>query len=149
MMNINHLDPVIEQVLRVVHESCDWPADEPDPASEEEIAAAERELGIVFPESYRAFLRAFGAGNLHSHEFYGLPSTTLRGNVVMMNQLCPQPADCLQITEDVGDAFYCLDTSRRDARGECPVVICDNGRAPSVVAESFLEFLRKAKAGLL
>src|SRR5581483_11906810 len=43
------------------------------PATEDEIAAAEKELGVQFPRSYRAFLRQFGAGYLNAYDIFGLP----------------------------------------------------------------------------
>jgi hypothetical protein len=121
------------------------------PANEEAIEAAERELGLRFPLSYRAFLRRFGSGNFNGFEIFGLPGDRLWGDVVMMNQLArrPIPSRHLRFMEDVGDYTYCLDTGRTDETGECPVVIFGPKAAGSVAASSFLAFLRMTKEGLI
>lgn len=36
------------------------------------IKKAEKTLGTIFPELYRAFISAFGAGNYGSQEIYGI-----------------------------------------------------------------------------
>src|SRR5688572_8116700 len=56
------------------------------PVSTEQIVAAEQELGVDFPESYRAFLRLYGAGRLEWLDIFGLPQDRLWGDVVAMNQ---------------------------------------------------------------
>jgi antitoxin YobK len=121
------------------------------PATEDEIAAAEKELGVQFPRSYRAFLRQFGAGYLNAYDIFGLPGDRLWGDVVMMNQIAanPWPRHLVKFTDDVGDYSFYLDTSRRDGAGECPVAVFGPGEDGSVVAESFLDFLQKAREGLV
>jgi len=139
------------EILALINDGNAWPADFPDPATNEEIDAAERELQVVFPPSYRAFLRHFGAGNLYSHEFYGLPSDSLRGNVVTMNQLSPRqrPLRYLRFTEVIAGSAYFLDTARANSDGECPVVARTADDRETWVADSFLQFLRKASTGVL
>jgi antitoxin YobK len=132
----------------------DWdgePVELSGPASEDEVRLAERELGVVFPASYRAFLRTYGAGTLPYCEIFGIPGDRLWGDVVMMNQVPPHrpPAHYVKFTADVGDLGYYLDTSRWDAAGECPVVVFGPGDDGRVVADSFLDFLAKAKDGLV
>jgi hypothetical protein len=48
-----------------------------------------------------------------------------------------------------GDRAYYLDTSRHDAAGECPVVLCGPNEVGVQVADTFLDFLRKAEDGLV
>lgn len=113
------------------------------PAPEDQIVAAERELGVMFPRSYRAFLRHYGAGNVDCIEIYGIPRDRLWGDVVMMNQLTSNcfPKHFVKFTGDIGDYSYYLDTSQMDEAGECPVVVFgaeENGR---VIAKNFSEFL--------
>lgn len=113
---------------------------------EDDIIAAECALGVVFPASYRAFLRYFGAGTVRSYPIYGLPNGRLWGDVVMMNHLAsrPVPGHYVKFTEDsLGRSFY-LDTSRRDAMGECPVIGIGPEGEEEVVADGFLHFLREA-----
>lgn len=121
------------------------------PISEDHIAAAEEELGVVFPPSYRTFLRHFGAGNVHFMEIYGIPGDRLWGDVVMMTQLASPalPNHYVKLSEDFGGCAYCLDTSRPTENGECPVVTVAEGMKDRVVANSFLDFLRKASEGKL
>jgi antitoxin YobK len=120
------------------------------PATEDEIAAAEKELRVKFPKSYRAFLRQYGAGYLNAYDIFGLPGDRLWGDVVMMNQLSatPRPCHLVKFTEDVGGYSFYLDTSRIGSDGECPVVVFGPGEDGSVVADSFLDFLRKGCEGL-
>jgi len=121
------------------------------PVPEEEIRAAEKELGLTFPSGYRAFLRHYGAGTVHYYNFYGLPRGQLWGDVVMMNQLDKRslPSHYVKFMEDVGDYAYYLDTSRMDSRKECPVVVFGWEEDGEIVANDFVDFLKKAKDGLL
>lgn len=121
------------------------------PASEEYISAAERELGVVYPRSYRSFLRYFGTGTLHYFEIYGIPMNHLWGDVVMMNQLSsqPVPARFVKFTEKAGERGYYFDTSQMNSERECPVVAIGSGREAYPIADSFLDFLRKVGEGLV
>lgn len=126
-------------------------ADLMGPVPEDEIATAEHDLGVVFPSTYRRFLRHFGAGNVLAFEIYGLPRDRLWGDVVMMNHLAarsvPVPGHYVKFTEDDSRGFY-FDTSLRNEAGECPVVAISKYRTENQqeerVASSFLDFLRKA-----
>lgn len=65
----------------------------------------------------------------------------------MMNQLArqPRPAHLVKFTDSVGNYSFYLDTSRMDSLGECPVVVYGPMEEGRVVADSFLDFLRKAQ----
>jgi len=106
---------------------------------------------VVFPNSYRTFLQQFGAGNFYYHEIFGLPRDRLWGDVVMMNQLRSRtvPRHYVKVTEEGDDAGFYLDTSRMNAEGECPLVALGPGNETRVVADSFLDFLRQAREGLI
>jgi hypothetical protein len=142
-------DPVAAPLAELVHLWSDASLDSSGPASEEEIEAAEKELGVSFPRSYRAFLRRYGAGNLHHYEIFGLPGNRLWADIVMMNQLSrgTVPKQYLKFTNDIGDFAYYLDTSQMDGNGECPVVVIGPGEDGETVADSFLDFLRRASQG--
>jgi len=116
------------------------------PTTEDQIAAAERELGVMFPRSYRTFLRQYGAGTLDCVEIFGIPSDRLWGDVVMMNQLtsCQIPRHFVKFTDDIGNYSYYLDTSRMDDEGECPVVVFGPEESGRVIANSFSDFLGEA-----
>ena len=83
--------------------------------------------------------------------FIGLPRGQLWGDVVMMNQLDKRslPSHYLKFMEDVGDYAYYLDTSRMNSAKECPVVVFGWEEDGEIVADNFVDFLQKAKDGLL
>src|SRR5262249_34065473 len=120
------------------------------PVLEEEIAWAERELGVVFPRSYRTFLRYFGSGKGHYCTILGIRSEGLWQDVVAANHLAiPKPPDHLiRIAETIDDHTFYLDMSQPDARGECPVVVFGPGAQGRIFAASFLHFLSKVCQGL-
>jgi hypothetical protein len=76
-MDEYHDDSTTKAIVELVRAWSVSPFDSSEPASEEEIAEAERELGVAFPRSYRVFLRYFGAASLYGYEIYGLPSDRL------------------------------------------------------------------------
>ena len=120
-------------------------------SAEERIEAAERELGVTFPRSYRAFLRIFGAAEMEGHVIYGLHAHSLRDDVVMMNHLAPRRVSghLVKIAEDGDGRSYYLDTLRIDLAGECEVVTLVHGNEEKFVAASFGKFLWKVMAGLV
>jgi hypothetical protein len=113
------------------------------PASDTEIEAAGRELGIEFPRSYQAFLRCVGAARIQSLELFGLPRNGLWGDVVLMNQLMsiPLPPACVMIGRDGKGRVYCLDTSCWNADKECPILVFSQGKVGVRIAPTFLDFL--------
>jgi antitoxin YobK len=95
------------------------------------VAAAEEALGLSFPPTYRRFLAELGAGAVAGREFYGAIDENFDDSSI---------PDGIWLTLDerkrfgfpkhlviVGDTgmgeYYVLDTSHRDADGECPVAI--------------------------
>lgn len=116
------------------------------PASQERIEAAERELGVVFPASYREFLLHFGTGTLGWLDIFGLPSNWIWGDIVMMNELAPvkAPAHCILIARDPRGNFYCLDTSQGN-NGWVARLGSDGQK--KVLASDFASFLHKVKEG--
>jgi antitoxin YobK len=149
---MGQVDSAVAWVFHEIEQLCsEYSHDCVGPANQEAIEAAERELGLQLPLSYRAFLRSFGSGYLNGFEIFGLRGDRLWGDVVMMNQLAsrPVPSRHVRFMEDVGDYTYCLDTGRTDESGECPVVVFGPKAAGKVVASSFLEFVRMTKEGLI
>jgi hypothetical protein len=127
------------------------PLDFAGPASEAEITYAEQELGVIFPQSYRTFLRRYGAGYLHFFEIYGIPGDRLWGDVVIMNRRSVRlvPRHYVKFTGEFGQRGYYLDTSQMNAEGECPVIAVGPSNGAYTVADNFVEFLRKASEGLI
>jgi hypothetical protein len=126
-----------------------WSPELAGPASDIEIDAAERELGVEFPRSYKAFLRCFGAARIQSLDLFGLSRNRLWGDVVLMNQLMvpPLPPPCVMVGRDDKNRVYCLDTSSRDAEGEYPVLVFHKRGAGVRVAPTFLAFLVRLSLG--
>lgn len=117
---------------------------------EDEVAWAERELGVTFPASYRAFLRHCGSGRLHHYRLLGIRGGSLWDNVVAVNVLAipRQPQHLVRVAETLDEHTFHLDTALTGANGECPVRVigaCASGR---IFAASFLDFLQRVCAGL-
>lgn len=115
------------------------------PQSDADIDAAAKSLRVSFPESFIAYLRAWGRISFGPIEFQGLGATT--HNVVATTMRVRRdrglPEHLIVVCDHEGDEYVCLDTSAM-RKGECPVVIWDSParvisrpRAPSF--ESFLE----------
>lgn len=133
----------------------------PGPVAESKIAAAEKELGVWFPFSYRVFLKHFGAAWLRApFEVAGLgpgrstdAEPPLWSHVIdVTNQIRRVsrgliPVEYVAISSDGGDYRFYLDTNHWDSRNECPVVVLGPGLDGVVIAGSFLEFLEQAAAG--
>ncbi len=96
---------------------------------EDMVETAERELGVVFPPSYRRFLSRYGYMGFGSEEFKGLSPTGVRGTATdvvwstLQRRRYGLPSDLVEVLDPgIGDWIYCLDTSSTDTDGECPVV---------------------------
>ena len=94
-------------------------------------------------------------------EFYGLPNTRNTddemptfSHVVDVSKDCWKPlhgnpglpTHLINVMSDGGDYNYFLDASRRDDRGEYPIVVLGPGAPGIVVAADFLDFIRKLAA---
>ena len=120
------------------------------PVSDEMINKAETILNVKFPESYKMFLRTFGAGCFGCEEIYGVIKNDFYlesiPNVVWHtikerrdNNLSEQ---YVPIYYNGGELDFCLDTSQMD-KGECPVVIISVGFPEEAIKEynTFTDFL--------
>lgn len=123
---------LIERVRHRLHE-VDRPCAIAGPASEEAVAAAEEQLGIAFPPSYRAFLRRFGHLVLPAelavvHDFVGIDSAS--ANDVVARTLAAREENQLApglVVVGLGaqaNEWFCLDTQRASG-DELPVVLFD------------------------
>jgi hypothetical protein len=122
------------------------------PVAEKEIVRAEQKLGTTLPPSYRCFLRHFGGGFVFDYEILGLVQESGHWlDIVHVNCLVPRyiPREYVRFVYAPGNGDYYLDTSRRDALGECPVVIFNPSGEDVPIADSFLDFLGKAKDRLI
>ncbi len=137
------------EVVRLVHRRFGALAAAPCRVCDVEVTAAERELGIRLPASYRAFLRHFGMSLLCRLQFHGFARDRLLSDLVLVNQIAtaPHPAHYVQFGKDREGQCYYLDTARPDGAGECPVVVRDPSGAEREVADSFVSFLRQGTRG--
>jgi hypothetical protein len=133
------------------------------PVAEADIVAAEQELGVRFPTSYRVFLKHFGAVWLpSSFEVAGLgcgrctdPEPPQWEHVVDVAAQMRRasrgsiPNEYVRFSSDGGDYAFYLDTGNVDANGESPVVVLGPGRDSAIVAQSFVEFVERAVSGRL
>jgi hypothetical protein len=119
----------------------------PKPASL--VAKAEAELGLVFPPSYRLFLRELGCGSIRGFETYGVVDEDFARSSL---------PDAIWLTLEarrngglhrryvivgaLGDgSFDCLDTAHLDASGEAPVVqLSAEFEDPVKLADSFGDY---------
>jgi hypothetical protein len=109
-------------------------ANHADGCDRETIAAAERELGIQFPPSYRRAVEEFGTWDIAGEEFLGVYRTpgmgrTLLGSVheTLDARRFALPADLIVVMFDGMGGLVVLDSSRTDAAGEYPVCCWDPG----------------------
>lgn len=129
------------------------------PVANEVIEAAEHELGVRFPRSYRVFLHRLGAAFMMHKEFDGLPvpyqdddedRSSVFTNLVETTKQAWKgiaghglPRNLVYVTGDGGEYTYFIDVSRRDERDECPIVVMGQGAYGLLVADDFLDFVRK------
>jgi cell wall assembly regulator SMI1 len=122
-------------------------------ATDQEIANAERALGVRFPESYKAFLSRFGWAEIYYDTLYGLGPSVPPGYGLVKNALCERseaepliPQHLVPVMNDGAGNNYCLDTSQLSS-GECPVVFWDHehedgsDQSPEQVSSSFDQWL--------
>jgi hypothetical protein len=132
------------------------------PVAEAEIQAAEKELGVRFPMSYRVFLKHFGAAWLPSYEVAGLapgrstdPTPPLWAHVIDVTAHMRRasrgfiPKEYIRFSGDSGDYGFYLDAGNVDTNQESPVIVMGPGRDGVVIAPSFVEFVERAVEGRL
>ena len=147
---MNDSTSLIDEIAELIHRWDDVRPTLLGPVAEWMILRAEQELEITFPPSFRCFLKRFGGGLVFDYAILGLveePGHWL--DIVHVNRLVPRhiPRQYVWFVYPRGDGAYYLDTSRRDARGECPVVVFGPNEECVPVADSFLDFLSQAREG--
>jgi hypothetical protein len=122
-----------------------------DPASEEELAAAEDALGCRFPESYRRFQLEFGRVRNGPLDIYTVrPADPTSTNIVAVNLVerrslhRPLLSHLVAFSDSGGGDRLCFDASACEA-GECRIVWWDHeadpGEPPQTAAASFLDWM--------
>lgn len=98
---------------------------------EEIIVKAEKELDVVFPVSYRNFLKDYGVGRIGNEEILGITNKNQGWPSVIWNTLEVRnyggmPRELVPVYFYDDEFYFCLDTSVfKD--GECPIVAVDAG----------------------
>jgi len=104
------------------------------PVSEEAVAAAEAELGILFPPSYREFLSEYGTMGIPAdlavvHDFVGLrgePEVDVVATTLGARADNRFGDHLIVVGKGANaDEWFCLDTGRPHDSGECPVLLYD------------------------
>ncbi|MGG3571862.1 SMI1/KNR4 family protein [Bacillus gobiensis] len=110
--------------------------------SDKNIDEIEDSLNVKLPESYKWFLRKYGAGGMFGVLILGYNFDS--ASVVKRTEDYRRDyglTDGLVVIEDIDIYSYCLDTNEM-TNGECPVIVWDNlGGFENIEAESFIEFL--------
>ena len=142
-MKIEAVEQLIEANAAIVDVS--------GPKDEELIRKAEDHLGVKFPSSYREFLKKWGTLGFGPDEFYGVIDGDFEASSVpdavwftaKKRRELQLPHELVPVFNADGDEYYCLDTSRLDESGECPVVIWDVATRQVIgdKAATFSEFL--------
>jgi cell wall assembly regulator SMI1 len=116
-------------------------------ATQDQLARAQAELGVVFPGSYKEFLRKYGWGEFATEAIYGLGHDVpkyldvVRQTLRERTELEPRlPLALVPVMNDGAGNNYCLDTSKL-IHNECPVVLWNHemggNQVPETVAASF------------
>jgi hypothetical protein len=104
------------------------------PQSENNITNAETILNVSFPKSYKKFLKLIGRLSLGPIDVFGLTfndhSKYISNDVVCetlekrKKSISPIFSKNLVPIYDLGDGeIFCLDTSKMNEEGKCPVVV--------------------------
>jgi len=93
----------------------------------EKIKLVEKRLEIVFPKSYIFFLEKYGSGGVEGIVFWGIEGEEVdieKATIVLITEEYRKKGlpHNLVVFEETGEYVVCLDTSRIDEEGECPVV---------------------------
>ncbi len=134
-------DPRVETITAVIFDLYGVSADG-DGITDLELDATESALTAPLPQSFRTFLRYFGALPNAPRCLFGLPRHRTWGDIVLMNCLdnpvCPRRY--VKFAEERGQMFF-FDTGAMDERGECPVAMRSADCRMVSVAEDFADFL--------
>lgn len=143
-----------EQVISLVRENEDL-AHHADGCPPEMIAAAEAEMALAFPPSYRRLIEEFGTWDVPPIEFLGVYRTSAAGERLLGTPAYTQedraalglPHHFMVLLHDDVWGVVVLDTSQPDEDGEYPVFAWNPGVPAGglmeKIANSFGEFALK------
>jgi hypothetical protein len=119
------------------------------------IGAAERALGIRFPESYRRFLSKYGAGDIAGEEIFGLLGDDFVNSGIPdavwltlgERKRSGLPADLVLINAIGTGEYYAIRCSQAAGEGESPVVLWsagdESGAELPIMFADFGQFLKE------
>ncbi|MEC7703213.1 MAG: SMI1/KNR4 family protein [Pseudomonadota bacterium] len=114
------------------------------------ITKAERALGVVFPPTYKKFLRTLGCGDIEGLEFYGLIKADFENSSIpdaiwltLNERKSGLPIHLILIYSIEGGVYYALDTSEITENGEYPVVTYELNGNTQKIADDYGSFLLK------
>jgi hypothetical protein len=121
-----------------------------DPATPEELTAAQADLACRFPDSYTWFQLEFGRVGRHALEIYSVRPEPAALNIVGINLEERRdgrpalPAHLIAFSDNGGGDLCCFDTAHLEA-GECAVVWWDHeagdDQQPEPAAPGFLDWI--------
>ena len=145
-MLIQSMYDEIQKIISDAGEDVDF-ADFGHGISKEWIALAESRLGVVFPDSYKWWLRNYSGGEVYGEEIYSIYGLdfdiVVGGDIVYINELNRKASsdynDKLIICES-DDAMFYFDLSQGMKGGEYPVY---EYFSKTCYAENFIAFLKR------
>ncbi|WP_437019677.1 SMI1/KNR4 family protein [Streptomyces sp. enrichment culture] len=101
------------------------------------MAAAERDLGVTFPPSYRRVIEEFGTWDIAGEEFLGVYQTPAMGQALLgsvaetldARSQYGMPSDLIVVMFDGMGGLIVLDSSQVDQVGEYPILTWNPGVA--------------------
>jgi len=116
------------------------------------ITAAEQQLGLLFPPSYRRLVQEFGTWDIAGREFLGVFQTPQMGDVLLgsvretmgAREMLDLPATMLQVQFD-DESLIVVDTAELDSAGEGPVLAwVPHGGPTERLGDNFGEYALRA-----
>lgn len=146
---------LIKKAIKALRKASNPDAEIYPPPTAQQIADAERRLGIQFPPGFLAFLAEAGAYKLDYWETYWVGDESLGEQHIVRANHCehnevesPLPPFLVAFHNNGCGDQLCFDTRYPDRKGEYPIVFWDhelsseeNMARPGVVARSFAEWL--------
>ncbi|QOV35925.1 SMI1/KNR4 family protein [Streptomyces ferrugineus] len=123
-----------ERLIELVHENDDI-ANHAEGCDAETMTAAERDLGVEFPLSYRRLIEEFGTWDVAGEEFLGVYQTPAMGQKLLgsvaetldARSQYGMPSDLIVTMFDGMGGLVVLDASQADPEGEYPVLVWNPG----------------------
>jgi hypothetical protein len=125
-----------ERLIELVRGNDDI-ANHADGCDAEMLAAAERELGVAFPPSYRRVIEEFGTWDIAGEEFLGVYQTSAMGQNLLgsvtetldARDQYGMPSGLVGVMFDGMGGLIVLDSSQVDSEGDYPVLVWNPGVA--------------------